>query len=182
MIRRIRAISVLNIGLAALLFLFSGFAVAQQKYAYKHSTTPQSSRYVQQHRIDVGDIPGHQVRIYEIVNKYTRGHPIIRGTKVVEVWARGFSDYINGVGPTQGYGVWMLEDGNKIYTEWRGTSYSEPTSTGSISGTFHGTIRLTGGTGKFATIRGVVTDVVKFDTDPDNGYNDGTERGEYWFE
>ena len=44
------------------------------------------------------------------------------------------------------------------------------------------TTRFTGGTGKFATIRGVVTDVVKFDTDPDNGYNDGVERGEYWFD
>ena len=58
-----RTMNVLNISLAALLFLFSGFAVAQQKYTYKHSTTPQSSRYVQQHRIDVGDVPGHQIRI-----------------------------------------------------------------------------------------------------------------------
>ncbi len=83
---------------------------------------------------------------------------------------------------TQGYGVWVLEDGNKIYTEWRGTSNSETTSTGSRRGTFNGTNLFIGGTGKFATIRGVVTDVVKFDTDPDNGFNDGTERGEYWFE
>ena len=181
MIRRIRAISVLYIGLAALLFLFSGLAVAQQKYAYKHSTTPQSSRYVQQHKIDVGDIPGHQVRIYEIVNKYTRGHPIIRGTRVVETWARGSSDYISGVGPVRDYGVWMLEDGNKIYTEWTGTTHSDVSSTGTLKGTFNGTTRLTGGTGKFAAIRGVVTDVVEFDTDPDSDYNNGSERGEYWF-
>ena len=180
MIRKMQPISALSITLAAL--LFAGLAVAGQKYTYKHSNKPQSSRYVQQHVIDVGDIPGHQIRIYEIHNTYTRGHPVISGTKVVETWARGSSDYISGVGPTQGYGVWVLEDGNKIYTEWSGTSYTEPTSTGSIRGTFNGTTRLTGGTGKFATIRGVVTDVVKFDTDPDHGYNDGSERGEYWLD
>jgi hypothetical protein len=181
MTRTTRTMSVLSISLAALVFLFSGSAVAQQKYSYEHSTSPQSSRYVQQHRIDIGDVPGHQIRIFEVHNQYTRGHPIIRGTKVVETWARGSSDYINGVGAVRGYGVWVLEDGNEIYTQWTGTTHSDVSSTGSLSGTFNGTTRLTGGTGKFATIRGVVTDVVEFDTDPDSDYNNGSERGEYWF-
>ena len=179
MIRSIRTISAVGISLVAL--LATGLALAQQKYTYVHSTSPQSSRYVQQHRIDVGDVPGHQIRIFEVQNKYTRGHPIISGTRVVETWARGSSDYISGVGPVRGYGVWVLEDGNKIYTEWTGTTHSDVSSTGTLKGTFNGTTRLTGGTGKFAAIRGVVTDVVEFDTDPDSDYNNGSERGEYWF-
>ena len=181
MTRTTQTISVLNISLGALMFLFCGSAVAQQKYTYEHSTAPQSSRYVQQHRIDVGDIPGHQIRIYEIHAKYTRGHPIIRGTKVVETWTRGVSDYINGVGPTRGYGVWVLEDGNKIYSDYTGTTHSDVSSTGALRGTFNGTTRFTGGTGKFAAIRGVVTYVGEFDTDPDSDYNKATEKGEYWF-
>lgn len=178
---KIRTISVLNFSLAALLFVFSGLALAQQKYTYEHSTSPQSSRYVQQHRIDVGDVPGHQIRIFEVHNKYTRGHPVVSGTKVVEEWARGSSDYINGVGHVRGYSTWVLEDGNKIHTEWTGTTHSDVSSTGALRGTFNGTTRLTGGTGKFASIRGVVTDVVEFDTDPDSDYNNGSQRGEYWF-
>ena len=162
--------------------LLVGNALAQQKYSYNHSSPPQSSRFVQQHSIDVGDIPGHQIRIVEIQRMYTADHPVIMGTKVVEVWARASSDYVNGVGPAQGYDIMLLEDGSKIFSEWRGTSYSEATSTGSRRGTFHGTIRWIGGTGKYATIRGVIAAVSEYDTDPKTGYNRTNHKGEYWFE
>jgi hypothetical protein len=76
----------------------------------------------------------------------------------------------------------VLEDGNKIFTEWLGTSYSEATSTGSRRGTYHGTTRWIGGTGKYATIRAVITADVEFDTDPKTGYNRPVAKGEYWFE
>jgi len=165
-----------------LAIVFAGPVWAQQKYPYNHSTAPQSSRYVQQHMIDVGDIPGHQVRILEVQRNYTSDHPVIMGTKVVESWTRGFSDYVNGIGPARGYEVWILEDGNKVFVEWSGTSYTESTATGSRRGTFHGTTRFVGGTGRFATIRGITTEATEFDTDPKTGYNRPTSRGEYWFE
>ena len=168
---------------AAVVTLFvAGIASAQQKYPYNQSSAPQSSRYVQQHIIDVGDIPGHQIRIYEYQRMHTADHPVVMGTKVVEQWVRGSSDYVNGVGPTQGYETWVLEDGSKIFSEFRGTSYSEATSTGSRRGTFHGTVRLIGGTGKYATIRGVMTSDTEYDTDPKTGYNRPVSKGEYWFE
>jgi hypothetical protein len=160
----------------------AGLASAQQKYPYHQATPAQSSQYVQQHSIEVGDIPGHQIRIYEIQRGYTSEHPLVMGTKVVESWTRGFSDYVNGIGPTQGYSTTVLEDGNKIFEEWRGTSYSAATSTGSRRGTYHGTDRFVGGTGKFATIRGVLTCDTEFDTDPKTGYNRSVCQGEYWFE
>jgi hypothetical protein len=164
------------------MLLLAGLVSAQEKHQFTHSTPPQSSRYVQQHAIDVGDIPGHQIRIVEIQRVYTSDHPLVAGMKVVETWVRGFTDYVNGVGPAEGYATWILEDGNKIFLEWKGSSYSEPTTTGSRRGRSHGTTRLMGGTGRFATIRGVLTDEAEFDPDPRTGYNRVASRGEYWFE
>ena len=172
-----------SIGIATILvILFPVTGWGQEKHRYDQSGPPQSSRYVQQHVIDVGDVPGHQIRILEIQRTHTSDHPVVMGTKVVESWVRGFSDYVNGVGPATGYGVWLLEDGNKIFTQYIGTSYTEATSTGSRRGTYHGTTRLVGGTGRFAAIRGVLTDTVEFDTDPKSGYNRPVSQGEYWFE
>ncbi len=168
---------------AVIVILFvAGIASAQQKYPFSPGSAPQSSRYVQQHIIDVGDIPGHQIRIYEVQRMWTADHQLVMGTKVVENWSRAWSDYVNGVGHTQGYDILVLEDGNKIFAEWIGTTYGETTSTGSRRGTFHGTGRYIGGTGKYATIRGVFTGDTEYDTDPKTGYNRSVSKGEYWFE
>jgi hypothetical protein len=177
--RRSTYTAVSTIGLTVL--LLSASALAQQKYVFSHTTPAQSSRYLQQHIIDVEDMPGHQIRILEIERKYTKDHPMVAGVKVVAVIVRGFSDYTDGVGPAQGYEKWVLEDGNQIFAEWLGTSYTEKTSTGAREGTFNGTRYLIGGTGKFATIRGVLTEKSEFNTDPDNGYNNSFSQGQYWF-
>jgi len=168
---------------AAVVILFvAGIASAQQKYPFNLTSAPQSSRYVQQHVIDVGDIPGHQIRIFEVHRIYTTDHPVIMGTKVVETWERGSTDYVNGVGSNHGYDIMVLEDGNKIFMEFRGAAYSEATSTGSRRGTSHATVRWIGGTGKYATIRAVITADTEYDTDPKTGYNRPVNKGEYWFE
>lgn len=62
-----------------------------------------------------------------------------------------------------------------------GTSQSQPTDTGARVGTYHGTARITGGTGKFKGVRGTLVDVVEFKTDPAGGYNRASSKGEYWF-
>ncbi|HUU73979.1 MAG TPA: hypothetical protein VMW70_15240 [Burkholderiales bacterium] len=167
--------------IAVVTLLFATSAVAQQKYSYSHSTAPQSSRYIQQHIIDVGDVSGHQIRILEVQRKYTQDHPVIGGVKVIESMVHGFTDYTSGVGPAEGYSTWILEDGNRIYLKWTGTSYTEATSTGAQEGTYNGTTYIVGGTGKFATIRGVLTENSDFNNDPDNGYNHSSSRGDYWF-
>jgi len=178
MTRSIGAVA-FTVGLVSL--LFPALVVAQQKYQYSHATPPQSSRYVQQHIIDVDDMAGHQIRILEVQRKYTSDHPLIAGVKVIETWDRGFSDYTNGIGPAQGYGTWVLEDGNTLFTKWSGSSSSKTTSTVAKEGIFTGTTYLLGGTGKFATIRGVLAEKSEFNTDPDNGYNYTSSQGEYWF-
>ena len=157
-------------------------AWAQQRFPINATADGVKSSYVQQHVIDVGDVTGHQVRILEVHRIHSGGQIVINGVKVVEEWDRGFSDYTNGVGPARGYGIWMLEDGNKVFLEWHGTAYSVLTASGSKRGTFHGSTKIVGGTGPFVKIRGVMTDAIDFDTDPKNGYSQGTNKGEYWFE
>jgi hypothetical protein len=160
----------------------AGAAWAQEKFSINSTSEGVKSSYVQQHIIDVGDVTGHQVRILEVHRVHTMKQIVLDGVKVVEEWDRGFSDYTNGVGPARGYGIWVLEDGNKVFLEWNGTAYSEPTATGSKRGTFNGSTKIAGGTGKFSKIRGMLTDAVEFDTDPQKGYSRASNKGEYWFE
>jgi len=155
--------------------------LAQEKYPYSHASPPQASRYLRDHSIDVDDVSGHKVRVVEIQRTYTQDHPVIMGTKVMETWFRGFTDYIGGTGPGYGYETWMMEDGNKIFVESKFLSTSEATASGSRRGASHGTARFAGGTGKFSSIQGAFTSTVEFDSDPKSGYNRPASRGEYWF-
>lgn len=161
----------------------SAQAFAQQKFRYVEKPEWSDSRYVQQYAIDVGDVPGHKIRILELQWTFNaKSELAISGVKVKESWVRAYSDYTAGKGRSWGYNVWLLEDGNKIYAESSGTAISDPTSTGSVKGSYHGVIRMVGGTGKFSRIRGTLTEANDFDNDPKTGYNKVETQGEYWFE
>jgi hypothetical protein len=58
--------------------------------------------------------------------------------------------------------------------------FGELTETGSRRGTYNGTTRFTGGTGKFGALRGTLTDDIEYDTDPKLGFNRPVARGTYW--
>jgi hypothetical protein len=168
---------------AAVLAFFAVGTWAQQKYPINSNSDGQSSKYTQQYKIEVGDVPDHQIRIQETQRTYNEKSTLaFGGVKAKEGWVRGFSDYTNGRGRAWGYGHWVLEDGEKILYDYSGQSHSEPTPTGSQKGSYHGTTRIVGGTGKYKGIRGSTTDTVSFDNDPKNGYNNADGKGEYWFE
>ena len=172
------------------IFVYALFAVistavfAQEKHPISMSAEGMKGRYVQQHVIDVDDVPGHQIRILEIQRTFTPDkQTAIEGERIVEQWGRGFSNYTGGIGPTCGYNTWITDKGNKIFIENSGTSETKVVAeTGSKRGTYNGTSRFVGGTGKFAKIRGYLVEVTKFDTDPKVGYNESESHGEYWFE
>lgn len=105
---------------------------------------------------------------------------MLMGLKVLETWSYGFTDQVDGVGPTEGYTTWVLEDGSKVFSEFHGTVHGELISTGFRRGTYHGASRFVGGTGRFAGIRGTLTEAVEYYTDPKSGYNRPVSRGEYW--
>jgi hypothetical protein len=63
-------------------------ASAQKKCKMNWEALPSDSKYTQQLAIDVGDIPGHQVRVYEIHRVFTNAKPNCEGLKFTEAWSR----------------------------------------------------------------------------------------------
>jgi hypothetical protein len=173
------------VGVALIVCLGAGGnpVLAQKRHPVEDKSEWSTGKYLQQHMIDVGDMPGHKIRILEVQRLYNNESRFaVSGVRVREVRALGYSDYTNGKGKAWGYAVWHLEDGNRIYSDWAGTTWSEPTSSGAIEGVFNGVTWLKGGTGKFSSVRGLITDVNHFNNDPKSGYNRSQSKGEYWFE
>src|SRR5262249_22783592 len=85
-----------------------GGALAQEKQQVSFKLSAENSKYTQQHVIDVGDVSGHQVRIFEIHRTYPNNAPMINGVKLKETWNRGLTDYTDGNGPNIGYSVFVL--------------------------------------------------------------------------
>jgi hypothetical protein len=156
--------------------------LAQERHTLVISAENVKSRYVQQMAIDVDDVAGHQVRVFEWQRIYPAdAQPVIEGEKIVEQWGRGYSNYAGGVGPAWSYNTYITDKGNKIFGQSIGTSDTTVRANGSRYGSYHGTAQFVGGTGRFAKIRGSFVDVAEFDTDPSTGFTRNTSRGEYWF-
>ena len=124
--------------------------------------------------------PGHKVRIYEIRTKYTGEAPSYAGIKVTDSWGRATSDYVDGTGRASGYGITVLENGDKIFSRSETLTHGIVESDGSRKGTYTSVTTLTGGTGKFATIRGTLRTVGGGDYK--TGLSGVKTEGEYWFE
>jgi hypothetical protein len=150
----------------------------RHKIAYKGLGA--DSRYTQEHVIDVGDVPGHQVRIVELRRIFSADPPVYENVRGVEEWARGYSDYTDGNGHGWGYIVVVMENGDKIFGRYDGTAQAVAGADGSRKITFTGVTTLTGGTGRFRSIRGTQRVNVVFD--PKSGYNESQVDGEYWVE
>jgi len=151
-------------------------AVAQQKQLISYKVTAENSKYTQQHVIDVGDVPGHQVRVYEIYRSYPNNAPVINGLKMKESWTRGVSDYTDGNGTSTIYGVTTMENGDKIFS--RGALVAQSGGGGKLTAT--SVAALTGGTGKLAGIHGTVRAVTQ--AEPKAGVNETQTELEYWME
>jgi hypothetical protein len=151
-----------------------------QKHQIAYKNLGENTKYVQQHAIDVGDIPGHQVRINEIHYTYPADSPVFENVKVVDQWNRGYSDYVDINGRHWGYVVFFLENGDKIFARNEGSSQTAVNADGTKKSTATGVTLLTGGTAKFRGIQGVLRYVTNFD--PKAGLNEGHTEGEYWIE
>jgi hypothetical protein len=147
--RRIRLSTLLVALIGATALGATTQAWAQEKY-----TIPRMSEgpneYVDEHAIDVGDQPGHQVRIYQIRMEYPKRDLVFGGVVVKERIMTDFTDFINQSGAFIGYSVYTLEDGNKVFSRFTGTTQSD----GSGGRKFVFVENFTGGTGKFKGMRG----------------------------
>jgi hypothetical protein len=153
---------------------------AQQKLKYAFSNASATAKYVEQHTLDVGDIPGHQIRIASLQTKYTGDAPEYDGVKVAEALGWLTSDYINGSGRFTQHSVLQMKNGDKIFTRAEGLVQTSMHPEGGKSTAFSTVTTITGGTGKFSTIRGTIrgSGATDFKTGPVNN----PSEGEYWFE
>jgi hypothetical protein len=110
--------------------------------------TAENSKFTQQLIVDVGDVPDHIVRAFEIRFTYPNNAPVISGLKLAETWGRGITDYIDGNGSATVYIVIAMENGDRVFA--RVTGVASKTSE-RLAATQVGYI--TGGTGKLAGCR-----------------------------
>ncbi len=165
---------------AGWILLSIGQAGAQEKHRYFFKTPEGVAKYTQQHVIDVGDVPGHQVRVFELHTKYAGIAPVYDGVKVAEGWTRGISDYTNGSGHAQQYTVSVMENGDKVFSRAEVLISTAVAADGSRTSKVTNIVTLTGGTGKFKGIRGTLR--VSGQTDFKTGTSGVETEGEYWFE
>jgi hypothetical protein len=164
----------------ALGLLDPGDAFPQEKQKIFFKSLPANSKYLQQHVIDAGDVPGHQIRIIELRRVYPTDPPAYDAVRLVEELSWGYSDWVNGSGHAWGYIVRILENGDKIFARYDGAVLTTPAPDGSRKTTYSGTTLYTGGTGKFRGIRGM--ERVTAGLNPQTGVNENVVEGEYWIE
>jgi hypothetical protein len=145
------------LGLAA-----PGLLAAQEKCKMQWEIPASNSNFTQQHVIDVGDVPGHQVRVFELRRTFPNDQPNCEGLKRVEEWVRGYSDYIDRNGRAWGYRITVVA------------------ADGSKKSTFSGVVVYTGGTGKYQGIRGLQRESSQFD--PEKNFSQAQADAEYWLE
>jgi hypothetical protein len=153
---------------------------AQQKHKFSYERSADTSEYTQQQRIDVGDVAGHQIRVYELKSVYRDESVKFLDVPVTEEWNRAFSDYTNTNGRHFGYCLYILKNGDKIHCQIDGTTQSTVNAEGGKSITFSGVTTLTGGTGRFRGIHGTLRYSGFYDPVA-NRSGDKTD-GEYWLE
>lgn len=74
------------------------------------------------HAIDVGDMPGHQLRLAEAQATYGGEAPVLDGVKVREIRGVLVSDYVGGTGKFKGIRGTLFTTGfSDLKTKTRGT-------------------------------------------------------------
>ena len=148
-------------------------ALAQERLIFDVSA--ENAKYTEQHTIDVGDVPGHQVRIFEVHRTYPGNAPKINGTRIVESWTRGISDYTYNNGEAHTYGVYIMENGDKFFTRGSLIAIQSPEES-NLSATTVGPI--IGGTGKLSRINGMARSTTS--ANPKTGLNETHVEISYW--
>jgi len=151
--------------------------IQKQRYVFK--APPGLAKYEQQHAIDVGDVPGHQIRIFEVHAHYTNEAPAYDGVRVKDAWTRVFTDYTEGSGHGQGYTVAELENGDKIFGRYEAITQTTAGADGAKTTRTTSVTALTGGTGKFKGIRGTTRTTIGTDF---KNLGESMTEGEYWIE
>ena len=164
----------------ASLVFSTGEALAQQKHKYFFKPTAGTTRFTQTHQMDVGDMPGHQVRIAEVQATYGDEAPVLDGLKVREIRGILVSDYVDGTGNAFLHRVWSLEGSDKVYSRMDIMARTTVDADGKRTTSYTAVEKLNGGTGKFKGLRGTLF-TIGF-SDLKTKTSGSQTEGEYWFE
>lgn len=105
-------------------------AWAQDKQVVKFEAPAANTKYTQQHSIPVGDVPGHDIRIFENIRTFPSVPLVIEGVRVEEWRTRGFSDFTESNGPGIAYHTLSMENGDKIYMRASFVAHSKVSTDG----------------------------------------------------
>lgn len=154
---------------------------AQQRELVKFQAPAANSKYTEQHSMPVGDISGHDLRIFENLRTFPNDPLVIGEVRVKEWWTHGSTDYIESNGPGTAYHTLLMENGDKIFARVNFVAQSVLSADGARKGANNLIAGpITGGTGKFLGIRGMLRFAANFDTR--SGSNDSKGEIEYWME
>lgn len=177
--KRAACLGLILMSCATTLAVTDGWAQDRKKYSSPKAGSA-TSKYTQTHIIEVGDVPNHQLRIFELHTVYTGEAPAFDGVKVKERVARAFSDYIDGSGTATGYAINILENGDKVFERLSIQAQTTVAADGSKKLGYRSVMTLTGGTGRFTGIRGTL--LGGGGSDLKTGTSDAWTEGEYWIE
>ncbi len=152
---------------------------AQERHVVSFNAPASSTKFTQQHFIDVGDVPDHQLRVFELQRVYGADAPLVEGVRLREAWIHGMSDYteLNGLGI--GYATYVMNNGDKIFAQGHFLAHRQANSGQTVLKNMT-ELTVTGGTGRFLGIRGFV----RAETVSDNtaGINQNNSEMEYWMQ
>ena len=147
-------------------------ATAQQMQRTSLRTSAENCKYTQHHPIDVGDLPGHQLRVFEVHCTFPNNPPAINGVALKEQWVRGLTDLTDNSGPGSFYAVYEFTNGDRFFTHSTLVAHKAGSGLSAATAGY-----ITGGTGKFAGMRGTIRTVLT--DDPAAGVNEGQIEIEY---
>jgi len=155
-------------------------ASAQERCKVDETSGAANTKYTEQHVMDVGDVPGHQIRIAQLHTTFPDAKANCEGLKPTASENFVSTDYTDRNGTLHGYIVTTYDNGDKIFQRQEGVSQTVTKADGSKSSTFYGVERYVGGTGKYKNIQGLVRITAGFD--PIKNYVESHTEGEYWIE
>ena len=118
-------------------------------------------KYVQQKVIDVPDIKGHVVRIFEVEQKM-KNTKLCNGDGLVLRRQYSMTDYIGHDGSLSGYYVYSTEKGDQLFLKVTANSQKK---VGEDLSDYQSTGRIIGGAGALAAVEGDYQALAKFNRD-----------------
>ncbi len=141
-----RSISMLSIGLIASCLV--GTAAAERRDC---SSTKQSKQELSRTVSQPSNIPGHEMFQALRIDSQSSSNPDFNG---VDQLVFGQVDHVYGTGDHRGHSINLHRNGDRSFTRWSGTHKTVAVDGGSWETTIVGRYEFTGGTGKFASIKG----------------------------